>query len=62
MVNTLKMNLVPSPAGTYGKSMKYSTPLHYQANNSKGGLKAERIQALGGLRSLQSKKKLVAEK
>jgi len=60
MVNAPKMNLSPLPAGKYGKSTKSSTRWHPEANEGKSGLEAERVQALGELRSLRSKKKPVA--
>jgi len=62
MVNALKKNLSPLPAGRYGKSTTQSTQRHHKANDSKNGLEAERVRALGALRSVRSKKKLVAEK
>jgi hypothetical protein len=62
MINALKKNFSPHPAGRYGKSKKRSTQLRHQANEGKSGLEAERIRALGALRSLRSKKKLVVEK
>jgi len=62
MVNAPKKNFSPLPAGKYGKSTKKSTRRRHQANEGKSGLVAERIRALGALRSLRSKKKLAAEK
>jgi len=62
MVNAPKKNLSPLPAGTYGKSMKHSLRRRHQANTGKSGLEAERVRALGALRSLRSKQKLPAEK
>jgi uncharacterized protein with WD repeat len=62
MVNALKKNFSPLPTGRYGKWKKWSTQLRHQANEGKSGLEAERIRALGALRSMRSKKKLVAEK
>jgi len=62
MVNAPKMYFSPLPAGKYGKSTKRSTQWRHQANECKGDLDAESIWALGASRSLQSKKKLVAEK
>jgi hypothetical protein len=61
MVDAPKQNFLPLPAGRYGKSTKRSTQRHHQANEGKSGLVAERIRALGALRSLRSKKKLAAE-
>jgi len=62
MVNAPKKNFSPLPAGRYGKSKKLSTQQRQQANEGSSGLVAERIRALGALRSLRSKKKLAAEK
>ena len=62
MVNAPKKNLSPLPAGKNGKSTKHSTRRRHQANKGKSGLEAERVRALGALRSLRSKKKLAAEK
>jgi len=62
MVNARKKNFSPLPAGRYGKSTKRSTQRRHHANEGKSGLEAERVRALGALRSLRSKKKLVAEK
>jgi hypothetical protein len=62
MVNALKNNFSRLPAGRYGKSKQRSTQRPHQANQGKSGLVAERIRALGALRSLKSKKKLAAEK
>jgi hypothetical protein len=62
MVNAPKKNFSPLPAGRYSKSTKCSTQRCLQANEGKSGLEAERIRALGALRSLRSKKKLAAEK
>jgi hypothetical protein len=62
MVNAPKKNLSPLPAGKYGKSTKHSTRRRHHANKGKSGLEAERVRALGGLRSLRSKKRLAAAK
>jgi len=62
MVNAPKKNFSPLPVGRYGKSTKRSTQRRHQANEGKSGLEAERVRALGALRSLRSKKKLAAEK
>jgi len=62
MVNTPKKNFSPLPAGRYGKSTQRSTQRRHQANKGKSGLEAEQVRALGAVRSLRSKKKLVAEK
>jgi len=62
MVNSLKKNLLPLPAGKYGKSTKTSTRQRHQANKGQSGLEAEWVRGLGALRSLRSEKKLSAEK
>jgi len=62
MVNAPNKNISPLPAGKYGKSTKQSTRRRHRVNEGKSGLEAERVRALGALRSLQSKKKLAAEK
>jgi len=62
MVNAPKRNFSPLPAGKYGKSTKQSTCRWYQANEGNRGLEAERVQALGALHSLRSKKKRSVEK
>jgi len=62
MVNAPKKNFSPLPASKYGKSTKMSTCQRHHANEGKSGLEAERVRALGALRSLRSKKKLSAEK
>jgi len=62
MVNAPKKNSSLLPAGRHGKSTKRSTQLRHQANEGKSGQEAERIRALGALRSLRSKIKLAAEK
>jgi len=62
MVKALKKHYSPLLAGRYGKSTKHSTQRRHRANEGKSGLEAERIRALGALRSLRFKKKLVAEK
>jgi len=62
MVNAQKKNFSPLPAGRNGKSTKRSTQRRHQANEGKSGFEAERVRALGALRSLRSKKNLAAEK
>jgi len=62
MVNALKKNLSPLPAAKYGKWMNHSTWRCHQADKGKSCLEAERVGALGALRSLRSKMKLAAEK
>jgi len=62
MVNAPNKNFSPLPAGKYGKSTKQSTRRRHQANAGMSGLVAERVRALGALRSLRSEKKLAAEK
>jgi len=61
MVNVLKKSFSPLPAGKYGKLTKMSTCQRHHVNEGKSGLEAERVRALGALRSLRSKKKLWAE-
>ena len=61
MVNALKTNFSPLPAGKYGKLTKRSTKQCHQPNKGKSGLEAERVRTLGALHSLRSKKKLVAK-
>jgi len=58
IVNALKQNFSPLPAGKYGKSTKMSTRQCHHANEGKSGLEAEKVSALGALCSLRSKKKL----
>jgi hypothetical protein len=62
MFNAPKKNFTSLPVGRYGKSTKLSTQRRHQANEGKSGVEAERIRALGALRSLRSKKTLAAEK
>jgi len=62
MVNVPKRNFMPLPADRCGKSTKHSTQWCQQAKEGKSGVEAERIRALGALRSLSSKKKLAVEK
>ena len=62
MVYPLKKILAPLPGGKYGKWTKQFTRQCHQANTGNSGLEAERIRAVGPLRSLGSKKKLSAEK
>ena len=62
MVNAPKKNLPPLLAGRNGKSTKSSTQQRHQANEGKSGFDAERVRALGALRSLRTKKRLAAEK
>jgi hypothetical protein len=62
MVNAPKKNVLPLPAGKYGKSTKRSTQRRHQVNEGTSSLEAERVRALGVLRSLRSKKKLAAVK
>ena len=61
MVNAPKKNLSPLPAGKYGKSTKHSTRRRHQADKGMSDLDAERVRALGALRSLRSKMKPAAE-
>jgi len=60
VVNAPKMNISPLPAGKYCKSTMHSTRRRPQANEAKSGLDGERGRAVGGLRSVRSKKKLAA--
>jgi len=62
MVNAPKKCFSPPLAGRYSKSKKRWTQRPHQANEGKSGLEAERIRAVGALRSLRSKKKVAAEK
>jgi len=62
MVNAPTKHCLPLPAGRYSKSTKRSTQLRHHAKEVKSGLDAEKVRALGALRSLRSKKKLAAEK
>jgi len=62
MVNAPNKIFSPLPAGRYGKPTKRSTQPRHHASEGKSGLEAERVRALGALRSLRSKKKLAAEK
>jgi hypothetical protein len=62
MVNALKKNFLSLPAGRYGKSTERSTKRSHQSNQGNSGLSAERVQAIGVLRCLRSKKKIAAEK
>jgi len=62
MVNAQKQNFSKLPAGRYGRSTKRSSQRCRHANEGKSGLEAERVRALGALRSLRSKKKPAAEK
>jgi len=62
MVNAPKKNFSPLPVGRSGKSIKRSTQWRHPANDGKSGLEAERVRALGELRSLRSKEKLAVEK
>jgi len=48
--------------GKYSQLAKWSTQWRHQAKQGKSGLEAERVRALGALRSLPTKKQLAAEK
>jgi hypothetical protein len=61
MINASKQNLLSLLAGKSSKSIKQSPPRHDQVNKGKSILEAELIQALGALRSVSSKKSLLAE-
>jgi hypothetical protein len=62
MVDAPKKNLLPLPAGKYTKSTQQSTRRCHPPNSGKSGFEIDRVQALGALRSRQSKKKLSVEK
>jgi len=62
MVNAPKLNCSPLPAGQYGKRRMRSIQRPHQANDGMSGLEAERVQAIGALCSLGSKKKFAAVK
>jgi len=62
MVNALKKNCPPVPAGKYGKWTNSSTPRRHQANEGESALETETLRALGAMRRAQSKKKLAAKK
>jgi len=62
LVNALKKNFSPLPAGSNGKSTNHSTQRCQQANEGKSGFEAERVRAIGALRSFRSGKRLEAEK
>ena len=62
MVNALKKNISPLPAGKYGKSTNQSRWRHHQANEGKSRFEAKQVRSLGALRSLWSKKTLAAER
>jgi len=57
-----KKNFLPLLVSKYGKSTNRSTQRHHQANEGKSCLQAVIVRALGALRRVRSKKKLVAEK
>jgi len=61
MVNAPKKNFSPLRAGRIGKSTQRSTQRRHQATEGKSGFEAERVRALGALRSLRSNKRLAAE-
>jgi len=62
MVSATKKIFSPLPARKYGKSTKRSTQQRHHANEGTSGFEAERVRALGALRSLRSKKQLAAGK
>jgi len=62
LVNAPKKNFSPLLAGKEGKSTKKSTRRRHHANDSKSGLEADRVRALGALHSLWCKKNCSAEK
>jgi hypothetical protein len=61
-VNDSKKQFSQRRARKYGKLRMMSTCRRHQANEDKHGLVAEKVRALGALRSLRCKKKLVADK
>jgi len=61
MVNALKRNCSQLLAGIYGKSRQRSTQRCHYVNEGHSFLEAERVRALGALRSLRFEKKLVAQ-
>jgi len=58
----MKNNFSPLAADKYVKSTKQSTHWCHQANEGKSCLEVEKVQVLAAMRSLQSEKKLLAEK
>jgi hypothetical protein len=62
MVNAWKNNFSPLPADIYSQSIKQSTRQRPHANEGMIGLEAQRVLALGSLRSLRFKKRLAMEK
>jgi len=62
MVNAPKKNLLPLPAGKYGKSTTRWTQQSHQANTGKSGFEAEQVRAPGLLCSLRTEKTLAAGK
>jgi hypothetical protein len=61
IVNASKKNFSPHLADKYGNLTKMSKRQRHQANKGKSDLVAERIRALGALRSLRFKRKLAVE-
>jgi len=62
MVNAPKNYFSPLPAARKGKSIHRSTQRRHQLDHGKSGFDADRVRALGALRSLRSKKSLAVEK
>jgi len=62
MVNAPRKNLLPLPAGKYGKSTKHSTRRRHQVNDGMSGLDTEMVLALRALRSFRSKMKVAAKR
>jgi hypothetical protein len=56
MVNAAKRNILPLPAGRYGKSTNCSTRQRHKTNEGKSGLQVERVQALWVLHSFEFQK------
>jgi len=61
MVNALKGNILPLPAGKHSKLTKQSTPQCFQVNEGNSDLEAEEDWAWGALCSLRSKKKFLEQ-
>jgi hypothetical protein len=62
MVSASKQNFLPFPVSRSCNLTKCSTQQRPQANAGKSDLEAERVRAVGALRSLRSKTKLEAKK
>jgi len=62
MAHGAKTNLSPLPVGESGKWTKWSRRRHHVAIKWKHSVAVDKVRAFGALRSLQSKKKFLAEK